>query len=319
VREPDHGRSLLRYRPSVDELRVILDAIPAPVFDKDAAGVYRGCNKAFEAYLAAIVLAILCIARPAAADDDHVLHMFNVQMWDHHDEPAEAPKLVFGAGGYPNSPSPAPIIAHAADGKSVWVASDLAIPQMPCGEMDMPSCDPSWQPDNESHASVLFDGGNAEHPLVLHVGDNVTAAEQAKAKPKQLPALEPKVEPGAEDAVKLFAATLADPKAFAKTVSDRKDVVLYGSDRKERFVGGKQVRATLEKWHLAIAVRDGIVAGVTRSKTVAWVAANVEVRDAGSTVTPAKAKTTPYRLTVIYERTGTAWKLVLVHFSFVKA
>src|SRR5262249_8458110 len=34
-----------------DELRVILDAIPAPVFYKDAAGVYRGCNKAFEAYL----------------------------------------------------------------------------------------------------------------------------------------------------------------------------------------------------------------------------------------------------------------------------
>jgi diguanylate cyclase (GGDEF)-like protein/PAS domain S-box-containing protein len=33
------------------ELRVILDAIPAPVFYKDAAGVYRGCNTAFEAYL----------------------------------------------------------------------------------------------------------------------------------------------------------------------------------------------------------------------------------------------------------------------------
>ncbi|HTJ43646.1 MAG TPA: PAS domain S-box protein [Kofleriaceae bacterium] len=32
-------------------LRVILDAIPAPIFFKDAAGVYRGCNKAFEAYL----------------------------------------------------------------------------------------------------------------------------------------------------------------------------------------------------------------------------------------------------------------------------
>ena len=30
---------------------MILDAIPAPVFYKDAAGVYRGCNKAFEAYL----------------------------------------------------------------------------------------------------------------------------------------------------------------------------------------------------------------------------------------------------------------------------
>jgi diguanylate cyclase (GGDEF)-like protein/PAS domain S-box-containing protein len=33
------------------QLRVILDAIPAPIFYKDADGIYRGCNKAFEAYL----------------------------------------------------------------------------------------------------------------------------------------------------------------------------------------------------------------------------------------------------------------------------
>jgi len=33
------------------ELRVLLDAIPAPVFYKDASGIYRGCNQAFEAYL----------------------------------------------------------------------------------------------------------------------------------------------------------------------------------------------------------------------------------------------------------------------------
>ena len=44
-------------------------------------------------------------------------------------------------------------------------------------------------------------------------------------------------------------------------------------------------------------------------------ARNVEVRDASQP----KAKATPYRLTAIYERTGSAWKLVLVHFSFVKA
>jgi diguanylate cyclase (GGDEF)-like protein/PAS domain S-box-containing protein len=32
-------------------LRAMLDAIPAPIFYKDAKGIYRGCNKAFEAYL----------------------------------------------------------------------------------------------------------------------------------------------------------------------------------------------------------------------------------------------------------------------------
>ncbi|HEY1558905.1 MAG TPA: diguanylate cyclase [Kofleriaceae bacterium] len=37
--------------PTDHELRVILDAIPAPVFYKDAAGVYRGGNRAFLAYL----------------------------------------------------------------------------------------------------------------------------------------------------------------------------------------------------------------------------------------------------------------------------
>jgi len=32
-------------------IAALIDAIPAPVFYKDAAGVYRGCNRAFEAYL----------------------------------------------------------------------------------------------------------------------------------------------------------------------------------------------------------------------------------------------------------------------------
>jgi len=36
---------------SESTIAALLDAIPAPVFYKDAAGVYRGCNKAFEIYL----------------------------------------------------------------------------------------------------------------------------------------------------------------------------------------------------------------------------------------------------------------------------
>ncbi len=36
---------------SESTIAALLDAIPAPVFYKDAAGIYRGCNKAFEAYL----------------------------------------------------------------------------------------------------------------------------------------------------------------------------------------------------------------------------------------------------------------------------
>jgi len=46
TRDPDAGAD-----ESARQLRVILDAIPAPIFYKDADGIYRGCNKAFEAYL----------------------------------------------------------------------------------------------------------------------------------------------------------------------------------------------------------------------------------------------------------------------------
>ena len=45
ARDPDDAEAHAR------QLRVILDAIPAPIFYKDADGIYRGCNKAFEAYL----------------------------------------------------------------------------------------------------------------------------------------------------------------------------------------------------------------------------------------------------------------------------
>jgi diguanylate cyclase (GGDEF)-like protein/PAS domain S-box-containing protein len=40
-----------RQREELHQLQVILDAIPAPIFYKDANTIYRGCNKAFEAYL----------------------------------------------------------------------------------------------------------------------------------------------------------------------------------------------------------------------------------------------------------------------------
>jgi diguanylate cyclase (GGDEF)-like protein/PAS domain S-box-containing protein len=47
--ERRHAEKLQRQQ--LHELQVILDAIPAPIFYKDHDGIYRGCNKAFEAYL----------------------------------------------------------------------------------------------------------------------------------------------------------------------------------------------------------------------------------------------------------------------------
>ncbi len=34
-----------------DFLEVLINAIPSPVFYKDAKGIYQGCNKAFEQYM----------------------------------------------------------------------------------------------------------------------------------------------------------------------------------------------------------------------------------------------------------------------------
>ena len=47
----DRRRAAERERQQLHQLQVILDAIPAPIFYKDADGYYRGCNTAFTAYL----------------------------------------------------------------------------------------------------------------------------------------------------------------------------------------------------------------------------------------------------------------------------
>jgi hypothetical protein len=119
-----------------------------------------------------------------------------------------------------------------------------------------------------------------------------------------------RVDPAAAEAVKRFRATLGDPAAFAKSISDRKDVVLFGSDLNERYVGGAAVRATLATWKLAFAIRDGVAAGVTASKTVAWVAAYVDARMAGKP-TPSAV----YLVSAVYEKHGTSWDIVLLQFS----
>ncbi len=47
----DRGPSPESASREFDQLQAILDAIPAPIFYKDADGIYRGCNRAFEAFL----------------------------------------------------------------------------------------------------------------------------------------------------------------------------------------------------------------------------------------------------------------------------
>jgi len=200
------------------------------------------------------------------------------------------------------SPS-ASIIGKAADG-SRWIAADIDY-VVPCG---MAGCEKMQAP--QVHASGLFDPSGravAWHVGLVFAGSDGVHPYRAP-KPSAPQKLATRIDAGGEDAAKLFAASIGDPKKLAATISDRKDAVLFGSERPERFVGGAAIRGKLVAWNLGFTVRDGIQAGAVPSKTVAWVAANVDAAKPG-------AKPTPYRVLAIYEKTGAAWKLVVLHFS----
>lgn len=225
-----------------------------------------------------------------SAEDDH----YKVAAYFAFDRAGALPGTTESLGDHILSDNPPPIIANAIDGKATWIASEVSLPQF----------SPPDRMPNDAHMTGLFDG-DAKGPLFVHLGDTDSKKSRTPGK------LERHVDPAAAAAVKRFEATLGDPAAFAKTVSDRDDVVLYGSEAKERYVGCEAVRAALRKWKLAFSVRDGVVAGATASKTVAWLAANVDARPAGKPKAPA----TPYRVTVIYELHGAAWDIVQLQFS----
>ena len=197
--------------------------------------------------------------------------------------------------------------AVATDKKASWYSADLIPFEIGCGAAPCPPEPPPGPAD--WHATALFEG---DQVVAWHIAPVVTGKAQAAAIKKGTtpPAIAKKID-GAEDLVKVFEASLGAPKTLAATVSDRKDVVLYGNEAKERTVGGAKVKAKLATWKLGFTVRDGIQAGVTSSKTVGWVAANVDARK------NPKDKPVPYRVLFIYEKKGTEWKLVNAHFSFV--
>ncbi len=204
--------------------------------------------------------------------------------------------------GSPDSELLHVVVGLAADGHAGWVAADSGM-AVPCGMGDCKKTlrDAAREANVKPpyHQTALVDDGKL---LLVHIGSTGKGVGYGDSMKAQI----------AEDAkpvVEQFQKSIADPKAFAATISTRKDVVLYGTEPTERVVGGAAVRARLVKWDLSLAVHGGILAGVTKSKAVAWIAADVDARSA-------KSKTTsPYRLTVVYEKTGTEWKIVQIHFS----
>src|SRR5258708_1433310 len=195
-----------------------------------------------------------------------------------------------------------PVVAFSADGSDGWIAAGLG-DVVVCG---MGDCEKVRRDEERRmkrappyHASGLVDG---DQPVFVHFGR--TGSGTGYGDPMAM-----QVDDAAKPAVELFDKTIGDPKAFAATVSSRKDVALLGTEANERFVGGDTVRATLVKWGLALTKVGGIRAGATKSKTIVWLAADVDARAKKST------KPTPYRVTAIYEKTGGDWKIVQLHFS----
>lgn len=215
---------------------------------------------------------------------------------------------VEGATGYTDARKR--VIAISADQTAAWIAADLAGFDY-CGD-----CAMAKRPvDAWLHGTMLIELGAPWTPVAAHLAFTVDGKRQAAAEKAgaTLPALPPRDNEDADEVARQFMTTMAVPALLAASVSDRKDVVLYGSGLSERYVGGAKVRAQLKKWALVFTVRDGVHAGLTRSKTVAWVAANVDAISAKK----ATGKPSPYRVLAIYERTRGAWKLVQLHFAFV--
>lgn len=201
------------------------------------------------------------------------------------------------------------VVATSSDGKAAWFAADVkGVPAE--GDCAPEPCAPNKDP--ALHVTGLVEKAAKGWKWVAwHIAPPLTAKDQgALAKQNTLPDPIPRTTRSADDAVNVVEAALADPKAFAALVSDRKDVVMYGSSSAERYVGGAKVKKQLAAWNLKLAVRDGVQAGVVGG-TVAWVAMNL---DATSLKKPT-AKSEPYRLLVVLEKSGTAWKIVQLNFS----
>jgi hypothetical protein len=200
-------------------------------------------------------------------------------------------------------------IATAADGKAGWVSTHVAW-AMQCAGLTGTVAQCGAPSQTYEVTLVVEANGKTWRPIASHVAHAMSDADASKENGK-LVAIPRSIEPAAEDAVKVFEATLASPAALAASVSDRKDVVLTGSGPGEHAIGA-QVKTKIIGWKLAFTVHDGVAAGTTTSKSIAWVAANLDARPAGSP----DAKPTTYRALFVYQREARSWHIVAAHFSF---
>jgi PAS domain S-box-containing protein len=88
-----HEEAKRAFESRFQLLQTIIDAIPSPIFYKDRAGVYRGCNKAFERYIGhpaerVVGSTVYDVAPRDLADkyramDDELMRQRGVQVYEH--------------------------------------------------------------------------------------------------------------------------------------------------------------------------------------------------------------------------------------------
>jgi hypothetical protein len=271
-----------------------------------------GYDNSVKAYLAVALLVAVPTAARADATTTELLKL--IQALASTSDPADgtnSPHIEMGRNGsivttahiQPFAPVPEPFpekvtwksIGTTADGKAAWVCADIALTLV------------AGIKPQETYMTLLVDLGKPIQPIAVAHTEPGTDAEAIEYPPLAIPR---GIEPGAEDAATQFETTIGEPKALAATVSDRKEVVLYGSN-KEKIVGGAQVKAKLSTWGRMFKVRDGVQAGLSGNKQIAWIAANVDMTPKN---TPT-AKPVPYRALFLYEKTTAGWMLVAAHFS----
>lgn len=247
------------------------------------------------------------------------LPRFTITNHEIEEKPTDYGALLFGTNA-PTGDLTHPVAGVSSDGTAGWVSGDIT--PVPCQRGALP--------DDTTGDSSYYEGercmweekgafargaliveldGTAWQPVAWHL----YGLAPGYIGTAEFHALAESIADGARDAEKLFASSIADPKALVKSLSTRKDVVMFGSAKGERFVGAKKIGATITKWNLAFKVRGGAVAG-TAGKSVAWVGANLDARS----IKNAKAKPSFYRVLFVYEHTGEAWQLVQASFSDVK-
>lgn len=208
-----------------------------------------------------------------------------------------------------------PEIALAQKGKvSVGSTGDVAFISANLDEFAYcakPRC-PNQTAETQLRATVLFEkANNAWQPLAWSITPPINGNNQVLAIAQKIfPDVMGKDLGGADEPAKAFETALADPKLLGAMVSARKEVVLYGSELPERWATGATVKSQLASWGIGFKPRDGMRAGLSKSGTFAWVAANVD----GSFV-KLKRPPVPYRVFAILEKTGKDWKIVALQFS----